>query len=249
MKKIGIVGGVGWRSTAEYYSEICRRWEEWSCGRPGAPLTPEIAIESLDLNRAVALLGGDDDESWAGFDAYHRAALLRLEAAGAELALIASNTPHHRLEAITRGVSVPVVSIFAAAAQAAADRGARRVLILGTRSTMASATLRAAFARRGIVAASPQDEAMRARICELIDELELGAGEAVAARLERLAHNAVDREFGGEAVVCLACTELPLAFPDEKRKAAFERGGVLYINTIAAHIQAALAAAGLLADS
>lgn len=251
MKKIGIVGGVGWRSTAEYYSEICRRSEEARGAHPEshAPLTPEIAIESLSHSRAIALLGGDDEDSWAAFDEYHRAALLRLETSGAELALIASNTPHQRLEAITCGVSIPLVSIFEAAAQAAANAGAQRVLILGTRSTMASSKLREAFARRGITAASPQDEALRARTCELIDELELGAGEAVAARLEELARSAVDHDFGGDAAVCLACTELPLAFPDLKRQAIFERRGILYINTTAAHIEAALAAAGLPTNS
>jgi aspartate/glutamate racemase len=56
MKKIGIVGGVAWLSTVEYYSEFCRRSEErWlRSGRPGPPATPEMSIESLDLNRAVS---------------------------------------------------------------------------------------------------------------------------------------------------------------------------------------------------
>jgi len=252
MKKIGIVGGMGWRSTVEYYAEICRRSEQWSRqhNQAGAPLTPDIAIESLDLNRAIALLGqGEDDASWAAFDQYHRAALKRLEAAGAELALIASNTPHQRLEAITSGIGVPVLSIFDASARAAAHAGARRVLILGTRSTMASTKLPAAFARQRIAAAAPQDEAPRALTCELIDELELGAGEAVAARLGHLARSAVDRQFGGDAAVCLACTELPLAFPEAKRMVTFERGGTLYINSTAAHIEAALAAAGVGQDA
>jgi len=61
MKKIGIVGGVGWRSTLDYYKEICRLSEEWnraaSLGEV-AP-TPEMSIESLDLKIAVSYLGND----------------------------------------------------------------------------------------------------------------------------------------------------------------------------------------------
>ena len=119
MKKIGIVGGVAWRSTVEYYADICRRAEEMHLAqrRPGPPASPEMVIESLDLNTAFAAIGNDEDESsWSRFDEYHRAALLRLERSGAEMALIASNTPHHRFREITRGVRIPVVSILAATA-------------------------------------------------------------------------------------------------------------------------------------
>jgi len=104
VKKIGIVGGVAWRSTVDYYAEICRRSE---------PQTPEISIESLDLNKAVSYLGVDgDEESWRRFDDYHRAALQCLEASGADFALMASNTPHHRFASIVRGIGIPVISIF-----------------------------------------------------------------------------------------------------------------------------------------
>jgi hypothetical protein len=63
-----------------------------------------MSIESLDLNQAVSYIGGDGDEdSWSKFDDYHRAALQRLESSGADFALMASNTPHHRFASIVRG--------------------------------------------------------------------------------------------------------------------------------------------------
>ncbi len=115
MKKSGIVGGVAWLSTVDYYTEICRRSERLHLAKnlQCAPSTPEMSIESLDLNKAFSYLGTDDDEeSWSQFDEYHRAALQRLEASGAEFALIASNTSHHRFSAIVRGIGIPVISIF-----------------------------------------------------------------------------------------------------------------------------------------
>ena len=93
------------------------------------------------------------EESWLQFDEYHRAALKRLEASGADFALIASNTPHHRLESIVCGVRIPVLSIFEAVAQESARIGARRVLILGTALTMSSRKLREQFAKYGVEAA------------------------------------------------------------------------------------------------
>jgi aspartate racemase len=230
MKKIGIVGGVAWRSTVDYYSHICRRCEEM---RP--PCTPEISIESLDLNKAVSYLGIDgNEESWSQFDEYHRAALKRLEASGAAFAIMASNTPHHRLEAIVRGVGIPVISIFEAVAKESARTGATEVLILGTALTMSSYVFRKEFAKHGIEAAGPDDDTARSMTIELIEDLQLGKLDGAADRLRNITKTA------SANVVCLACTELPLAFPKLKTLVTFEVNGILYINTTIVHLNAAL---------
>jgi aspartate racemase len=91
-----------------------------------------MSIESLDLNRAFSYIGTiGDEESWEKFDAYHRDALRRLEASGADFAIIASNTPHHRFGAITSGIRMPVISIFEAVAKECACAGIEQVLVLG----------------------------------------------------------------------------------------------------------------------
>src|SRR5262249_4339359 len=126
MKRIGIVGGVAWISTVDYYSGICRRAEQWHAanGLDGAPAIPAMVIESLNLSKAVAYLGVDgDEESWSRFDEYHRAALRRLESSGADFAMIASNTPHCRFETIVRGITIPVLDIFGLTARASAEAG------------------------------------------------------------------------------------------------------------------------------
>jgi aspartate racemase len=250
MKKIGIVGGIGWRSTVEYYAEICRRCEEAHAARggTGTPPTPEMAIESLILEKAFALLGRDEDEgSWAAFDEYHRAALKRLEASGAEVALLAANTPHHRLQSIVRGVGIPVVSILDAAAREASRMGARigtrKALILGTALIMQSAMMRKAFTKQGLDATGPAHEAERAATLQLIAELQGGQTEGMAERVRSLARTAFAGQFRGSPMVVLACTELPLAFPEMRSRASFEAGGVVYINTTAAHVDALMEAA------
>ncbi|MGA7685248.1 MAG: aspartate/glutamate racemase family protein [Terriglobales bacterium] len=241
IKKIGIVGGVAWPSTVVYYSELSRRGDELRLTRHANTQTMamEMTIESLDLNRAISLWGRDDDDaSWARFDEYHRGALKRLEACGAEVAVMASNTPHHRFDAIVRGVGIPVISIVDASAREAVRLGAREVLILGTPVTMRSAKFRQGFARHGIEARGPRDEQARAATEELIRELQAGQTTGAAERLGKVARESFAAEFSGRPVVCLACTELPLAFVDEKVVAAFEDGGVSYINTSGAHIDA-----------
>jgi len=199
-----------------------------------------MSIESLDHRKAVSYLGIDgDEESWVRFDDYHRTALQRLEASGADFALIASNTPHHRFASIVRGIQMPVISIFEVVAKECARIGAKEVLILGTALTMTSSRFREQFTKYGIDAAGPHDEATRNATVALIAELQLGKQHRAAEQLGRIAKAAFKPQFKGTPVVCLACTELSCAFQRQKMLANFDHGGVSYVNSTVVHINAA----------
>lgn len=242
MKKVGIVGGVGWASTVDYYQAICR-WSQddhVKSGRPGTPATPEMSIESLDLATAVARLGRlDDEDSWSSFDIYHREALQRLEASGVDFALIASNTPHHRFDAITAGLRLPVLNIFDVIVQACSDLSVNRVLVLGTALTMASNVLPAALRRIGVTAFAPELDADREDVLGTIALLQSGAGEGTAAAIGRIAQKAHAQFDRAKPTVCLVCTELPLAFPGMAATPVFKHYGVTYLNSAALHARAA----------
>jgi aspartate racemase len=223
MKKIGIVGGTAWVSTVEYYATLCELGER-------AGQQPEFAIESIDNARAQSYRGLPGDEaSWQRFDAYHRAALENVEHAGAEVALLAANTPHHRFAAITAGIGIPIVNIIDAVADACAQIGVDRLLMLGTALTMSSDTIRARYAQRGVEASVPP-EYEHDGIVALIERLQRGERDGAQAQIAALAV--------GYNAVALACTELPLAFPEETRSTYFERNGVIYLNTLAIHANA-----------
>jgi aspartate racemase len=245
MKKIGIIGGVGWPSTVEYYGELCRRAvaRYQADNLAGTPAMPEMSIESLNLRKAIQCIGSEDEASWSSFDEYHRAALRRLEAGGADFALIASISAHHRFASIVRGATIPVIDAIDVVARACAHFGIGQVLLLGTALTMASSRVRAEFARHGVEAAGPSDEAARSEIVDVIGTLQLCGGEGAAQRLGRIAARAFGRRFAGASAVCLACTELPLAFPNVKSLATFEIDGVTYLNATAMHVDAAFALA------
>ena len=77
------------------------------------------------------------------------------------------------------------------------------------------------------------------RLEKLIDD-DLYQGDISDAREQVLALCAKHvRDRAGD-VVCLACTELPLAFPEHRDAAAFEHGGFRFVNTTAAHVEATL---------
>jgi aspartate racemase len=245
MKKLGIVGGVAWPSTIDYYRAICRlslaHHEGQTAGGP--PPTPEIAIESLNINKAYSLRGGtiDDDASWSRYDEYFRGALRRLEASGAGLALIASNTPHNRFDAITKGIGIPVLSLFEAIGVECKRQRIREMLILGTAPTMEAGIFPEVLARHGVKGSPPAAQQDRAQVTALISELYGEHSRNAAARVQVL----VDASYpatGAPRTVCLACTELPLAFPQMERASQIAVGDVTYLNTTLIHAKAAFAA-------
>lgn len=241
MRKLGIVGGTAWLSTVEYYSSLCRLGEEHhrGLGIGGTPATPEMVIESLDLRTALSYIGNiGDDGSWRRFDAYHRGALLRVAACGAQVALLASNTPHYRFDAITRGITIPVISIFDAVAQECVGLGAGSALILGTHLTMKSGALARVLAGHGIASFAPRGDAFAASIA-LIEDLQRNDCGNAGWQLHEIVNATLAGRAAEALAVCLCCTELPLAFPNHRYQSTFIDRGRLFVNSTAAHAGAA----------
>ncbi|WP_170517965.1 aspartate/glutamate racemase family protein [Ruegeria atlantica] len=240
MKKIGILGGVGWASTVDYYRAIAegagRYFADLGYGSP-LPIPP-MTIESVTQAKTRALRGVEGDEaSWAEFDAVFRDALLTLERAGCDFGIIASNTPHARLHAIRQGVTMPILSIFDATAEATASAGASSALVLGTAVTMQATDYADRLAKEGITANDRLPEPEIAEMQAMIDsEFYGGASDTARTRLLTFCNK---HATPGTAIV-LACTELPLAFPDHLDDPIFKSDGHLFINPSAAHVEAAL---------
>lgn len=242
VKKIGIVGGLGWPSTLEYYRLLCAKANEYFRVRGAGPPypTPEIVIESLNMNMTRRMRGKDgDDASWSNYEKFFRDTLLRLKDAGADFGIIASNTPHMRLKGITRGIDFPVLSILDTTAECVRAVGRERALVLGTPVTMRSPTYPETLRSFGIESLPTLREEHIDEIGHLIDR-ELYQGEVSRAR-ERIL--AVSREYLSDVdkeIICLACTELPLAFPEHQDRAHFNIDGITFVNTTVAHVEAAL---------
>ncbi len=244
MKKLGIIGGLAWPSTIDYYRLLCSKANQHFAQQSASPPypTPPIVIESLNMSATRVLRGHDDDpKSWSRFEQVFRDALLRLQASGAELAIIASNTPHMRLSGICEGLEFPVISILDVTAQAVVGSGASRALILGTPVTMYSDAYSRTLTELGIEVLPRLPDAEIGRLETLIDE-DLYQGKIDSARywlLDLCRSHVTDT---ANDVVCLACTELPLAFPEHCDDAFFRVDGIGFVNTSVAHVEAALAA-------
>lgn len=239
-RKIGIVGGIGWRSTIDYYAAV----HELGAELVEAPPPPiEIAIESLDFGIAASLLRyGERDGRWERFDNYHRAALLRLERSGAEIAVIACNTPHERFSEIRRGTQIALIDLFEAVVAHADRHTPERLLVLGTRATMRSQRLRTLLASRGIGMVVPDEKGAR-KLEHLIADLRDGQDSDAPERLIEVVRTS-GIQAGSRDVVALHCTELPLAFPEQRRATMFEWKNIRFLNPSMVHVRALLRCAG-----
>jgi len=244
VQKIGIVGGVGWPSTLEYYRLLCK-WANEHFLERGSDLplpTPPMVIESLVMRetRGLRAKPGSGEEGWIAFDTVIRDALLRLQSAGCDFAIIANNTMHTRLHAVRIGLDMPVVSILEATASAARTCGAKRALVLGTSVTMRADDFAQALKSENVEPNERLDDETIEGLQSLIDTEFYGAQATPKGRNELMKLCAKLVDDPSTTVVLLACTELPLAFPEHAEAQVFESGGFTFVNTTAVHVRAAL---------
>jgi aspartate racemase len=203
MRKLGIVGGTSWSSTALYYDHINRAVAR----RLGGLHSARLVIESLDFESDYARFHRSGD--WDSANRVVADAAARLKAAGAEGILLASNTMHKAVEEVREAASLPIVDIReATAAELVADRRSR-IALLGTRFTMTEPFAREAYEERGIVVQELSPE-WRAEVDRIIYE-ELAAGHVVRDSQRKLKTLIVELSRQRVQAVVLGCTELILA--------------------------------------
>lgn len=202
LRKLGIVGGASWNSTALYYEHINR-----GIGRRlGGFHSARLVIESLDLGEYVTFHQSGD---LAGGNAIVVAAAERLKGAGAEGLLLASNTMHRAADAVIEATGLPVLDIRKATAERLVRDGRTNVALLGTRFTMTEQFARAPYEDLGIEL-YPIGADWRAEVDRIIYE-ELVAGRVVRDSQRKLKTLITDLQKRKVQAVVLGCTELVLA--------------------------------------
>ncbi len=202
MNTIGMLGGMSWESTAVYYTLINERVREKAGGLHSA----KICLYSVDFDEIEKLQRAGDWEATA--DLLSEAAQ-KVEAAGAEFLLICTNTMHIVAPQIERTLSIPLLHIADATAEALKAGGIARVGLLGTRFTMEQDFYKGRLEERHRLEVIVPDDDEREIVHRVIyDELCLGR-IIDASRDKYLAIIASLRSRGAEAVI-LGCTEIAL---------------------------------------
>lgn len=206
MRLLGVLGGMGWSTTAEYY----RRLNEGVDARLGGLHSARVLVHSLDFQPV------DDAENAGDWDEMARLLVegaRSLQAGGAEGIILAANTMHVVADQVAAAVDIPFLHIAEATARRVEASRQRKVGLLATLTTMSGDFYTTPFTQRGIEVLLPE-EAERPEVDRIIyEELVHGVIKDTSRRALRSVMQGM-AERGAECVV-LAGTELGLLLEED----------------------------------
>ena len=202
MKTIGLIGGLSWESSIEYYRIINQAAQK----RLGGVHSARCLLYSFDFGEIEALQAAGD---WDAASERMIEAARKLKLGGADCIVICSNTMHLMAEAVEAAAALPLIHIADATAAPIRARGLRRVGLLGTRFTMEQDFYRGRMSERYRLDVMIPDDAGRETVHDIIyAELVRGVIRDASRRKYQAAIEDL-RRAGAEAVI-LGCTEIGL---------------------------------------
>ena len=207
MRTIGLIGGMTWHSTVDYYRFI----NEGVQKRLGGAHSAALLLLSVDFDPVEELQGRGD---WAAMGELMGEWARRLEAAGAEGLVICANTMHRLADDVSGAVRIPLIHIADATAAGVKNSGLKTVGLLGTRYTMEMNFYRGRLAAKHGLNVLVPDEPGRTAVHDIIYK-ELGRG-IVREEARRIYVSVIEDlvRRGAEGVI-LGCTEIPLLIKAE----------------------------------
>jgi aspartate racemase len=207
MRRIGLLGGMSWESTALYY----RLLNEEVRDRLGGFHSARLVLASVDFAEIEAMQVAGD---WAAAGELLADEAAALERAGAECLVLCTNTMHKVADAIEAAVGIPLLHLADVTADAVRRAGLERVALLGTRFTMEQPFYADRLRALGLDVLVPEGEDRTLVHDVIYDELVLGVvrDESRAAYVD-VVGRLLDQGAGG---VVLGCTEIELLIgPDD----------------------------------
>ncbi len=202
MKTIGLIGGMSWESSAVYYATINLKIKEilggYHCAKSVMVTVDFAEIQDLQFK-----------EDWKSLDKMMINAARQLEAAGAGLVILCTNTMHLCSPAIIENISAPFLHIAQATGEKIAETGLKKVALMGTRFTMEKDFYKSfLFDQFGIEVIIPE-EGERTLIHNTIYG-ELVHGIIKNESQEEFRKIIINLEKSGAEGVIFGCTEIPL---------------------------------------
>ena len=150
MKKLGIIAGIGPASTVEYYKQIIEGYRS----RLGTKDYPEMVLHSINMTKMLQYVySGDLD----GLVLFLKERIEVLAQAGADFAVLASNTPHLVFDELVKISPLPMISIVEETCKAIDQKHLTKVALLGTKSTMTKGFYQRTGLNYGIEIISPNE--------------------------------------------------------------------------------------------
>jgi aspartate racemase len=202
MKTIGMIGGMSWESSIEYYRIINETVKE----QLGDLHSAKSLMYSVDFAEIEVL---QREGRWQEATRAMVEAARSVEAGGADFLIICTNTMHRMADEVQQSIAIPLLHIADATAEAIKAQGLQRVGLLGTRFTMEEDFYRGRLVEKHALEVLVPDAAEREIVHRIIyDELVLGR-IVPASKAEYLRIIGGLAEAGAEGII-LGCTEIGL---------------------------------------
>jgi aspartate racemase len=206
MKTIGLIGGITWLSTLDYYRQL----NELVNKRMGGVYSAKIILHSLEFNKIKTLTQQND---WKGLAAIICNAAKGLAAAGADCIVIAANTMHNIADEVQAAVNIPLIHIGSVTAEAAAGKGIMKLALLGTKYTMQLDFYKAKLAAKGITTIIPGEDAIAFINNSIYNEFSANIFLPETKKEYLKIIDALIKD-GAEGII-LGCTEIPILIKQE----------------------------------
>jgi aspartate racemase len=207
MKKIGLVGGISWTSTLDYYRYI----NEAVNKSLGGVNFAECIIYSINFNDFQKYNAAYD---WDATYELMLNAAMNLEKAGADVILLGANTAHIVADRVAAKIQSPLLQVTTATAKAIHKKGLQKVGLLGTVYTMELDFYKDKLKANGIESIIPEDKADRDFIEDVL-RYELGKGILNPESKKRFLQMIDQLIARGAEGIILGCTEIPLLIKQE----------------------------------
>lgn len=208
MKVIGLIGGISWVSTADYYKLI----NEGINDRLGGLNFSECLIYSFNY---ADIKRNNENNDWDSTFKMLFKACEFLKSGGAEAIVLCANTMHFIAERLEEAIGLPIIHIATATAIEIQKQEIKKVGLLGTKFTMELDFFKDKLAEKGIEAIIPQNQEDKDFIHTTIFE-ELGRGLVTKSTKERYLAIANQLIKEGAEGIILGCTEIPLVIKPEE---------------------------------
>ncbi len=225
MKVIGLIGGMSWESTAEYYRIINKTVKE----RLGGLHSAKILLYSVDFSEIATL---QTEGRWPEATKFMCAAAQRIERGGADCVLICTNTMHKMAPEVQSTVTIPLLHIADTTAIEIKKRGIKRIGLLGTKYTMVEDFYKGRLVDDYDLDVFIPPEDGRTILNRVIYE-ELCLGKVVEESKNQFQQIIHDLNTRGVEGVILGCTEISLLINQEDSPLPL-------FDTTAIHAQAAV---------
>jgi aspartate racemase len=225
MKTLGVIGGIGPESTIEYYQHLIAAYRKQ---KPDGSY-PAIVINSINMKTLLDMIEADDRVNMVTFLIGE---IQKLANAGAQVGLLAANTPHIVFDELRLKSPIPLVSIVEATCEAAKTLALKRIGLFGTRFTMQGDFYPRVFSAAQIELITPPADEQAYIHEKYMNELVKGA---ILAETRRRLLAIVDRMHQQQHIegLILGGTELPLILGDVNNHS------IPFLDTTRIHVEAA----------